>query len=947
MSFPSHRNTNPNTRQRGSNPVFRPPVSYARPTPQQYGHTTAAQSFHQMHYPTYTQFLAPAQAPMHDYYQQMYDQPVWNGYTACQYTYYEQRQWAYGSYGPYFQHEHALINSGQVQSFPATALQGYGQLNGYQGLPQNVQALTGHSPMLPVSVFQYQTDWPCAIQAAPQQIQAQYNYALYLSGGRKIEGNEYQLLNIGTAEPQQHVQQFVEAPSMQAPFRSKTQVSKYQNHDAQHAPGPPKLPLLNRVSNVTNTTDCIEKGLVVYHSPSDASDRPPGLSSPDDTTTVPVEQPKPLPKRPPSPLSSTSSTADKTSNSVDSSTTYVTVAVEPRSTSQPARSSPTSDISKDISTNNTNPGNTQVQSGINSTEQAATAIMLCQSISAELLGEEVSATPQPRAEKAPLAGSPNIKNPSLVKLAGTPNAQINERQQAKEIVNPGRHSTSPVDTNSTPKPALCNPPEIEVATDNHISRPETDTGSSLQEIQDIVMSNQSTELKASPKTGTTQLISVPGQKPARTDDSITNKSPPTKGKTQPIVIFLRPGKIAVEARKLNRVLQPENAVEKSDPRNQIVEQSGSQRSRQRGSLGLEYLNSPSPKQYRHQKAQSFQPFPSEDSLSACQKAPSVVSQFSSFPSTSGVSSIVPASSNSAQNMNPSLDEELSPSSPRHIRRHSLPKIPRNTPERDTDPANVLTDTADIEYQSDNPDLQDCPTAPAKPQTRSGKSDDLKLQVAISPQIKANYAEVLQISKQGSISHSSFAAEIAKFTPKIKPRTLHPRSSPEEGEIIESEESFPPYGYPHTNKLKGPHPSLARTPVQPIRGSCWYDEPVLRKRKRRSSDDSLWSPPTFSSPMVKDTEAICYCTPGVPSSPLLPKMKSHRKRKFSPTVSSDFHSDVDMEDIMVVDCPPLLRMGISSKKLEGENSASRPQKRLLARASNVSHSPITSQASGRS
>jgi len=178
------------------------------------------------------------------------------------------------------------------------------------------------------------------------------------------------------------------------------------------------------------------------------------------------------------------------------------------------------------------------------------------------------------------------------------------------------------------------------------------------------------------------------------------------------------------------------------------------------------------------------------------------------------------------------------------------------------------------------------------------------------------------------------------------RPIDPPSSLEEGQILESDESLLPYDYTSTDKPKVPRPSLARAVSQPVRtGTLSYDEPPPRRRKRKSSDLSLWSPPTFSTPVVETTQATIYSparapSDSIPSSPPVLKKELKSKVETSLTVPSDVPSYLDMEDTIVVDCSAWRRK-IPAEDTQDELPGPRPRKKRLVRRSDIKSTPINS------
>ncbi|PVH70585.1 hypothetical protein DL98DRAFT_577795 [Cadophora sp. DSE1049] len=1027
MSNPPQYNPSSIPSYGGYNAVVRPPIPYnPPPASSQYTQPENVPVTQQVYYTPYSQQLAPGQAPYASMYgnnQQLYGLQGGNGQTPGQYPQYQYRQWGYGNYGPYYTLVHAVASNGQAQSSLPAVHQGYGsQQYGYQGLHPTGQAQAGQIPMPPTTGnTHHQTTPHYPSQSVQQQVQAQYSYAQSLTTSRALQSEPYR--QYGTESQQHHqVQQKVQTPPMPSSTWSTTGVSGQQTNHAQPAPvGLPQLPPVKCPETTTNTTSVTEKKFTDYRSlPSDASSTPPRPSSPVEAAKIPTnQQHNTLPKRPRSPRSSTSSTVNGNSISdfVSSKAPYVTSAFEPSQSSQLVKSEPSSTILKGAPASSPSAGNAQVQKTIANTEQSALAVTVQQKPSLEVVKQKVAAAKKrledisnrtknssssksedskvkPESERqGPVLNASNIKKIPLTKPARAPDTQEIKAQRAKENVNPAM----PKATTSTPRTALCHQPDIKAELEHHNGRPAAKNEPIRSAIHDKVIRNENGERDANSKTGNALASSKPSGELASTESAIAEKLESIKRPAQPTVVFLRPGKVVIEARKSNRSVQPAELVEKSTPMNRVAGQTGSQQYSLQDALGLKYLSSVSPEEHIDQKLRSSQLSAPKGSLATYRRgglikpepAPTVTAHLSTAISTGAVPSQSRPilSSRSAQNGKPNLKVEFSPVAPHNTRQHFTP-VPRNATEIDPDLEDFLAGTSKIEYQSDDPDMPDFLVATSIPLTTSDHFNDPDLQdffIATSQtQAKSVGAEdsqpsdksfslgryfvsfssifllvlmLTQLQKKSFVEASLVkptnnkiqiasvkmcpgfeAANNAKDVQEGKSRTIDPPSSFEEGQILESDESFLPYDYTSTDRPKVPRPSLARTVSQPVQnGILSYDEPVPKRRKRKSSDISLWSPPTFSSPEVKTTQPICYSPTkfvfdSIPSPPL-PKKGFHPKLESTSIILSGIPSDLDMEDTIMVDCSAW-RKEIPAEESEDEMPAPRPRKKRLVRRSEV-------------
>jgi len=317
--------------------------------------------------------------------------------------------------------------------------------------------------------------------------------------------------------------------------------------------------------------------------PNGFSSTPPRPSSPD----AAVRNPDPtsfLPERPQSPVSSRSSTGSGNiiSAFISSNTISVTNAFETRQSTHPMKYEPESTIAKDVPTSISTASNAQAQKAIMNTEQVANIVTSHRKPSLEVVKEQVAAAKRrleditnrkknalprkPEEMKVKPEHSPESKETPSFKPETAQNAQPVHSQHKKENVIPSSDQAKTGATTSIPRTALCHLPEKTVV---------------IKDTRADVKSEMGTSLPTTARIASTENA--------------------TKSAVQPTVVFLRPGKINVEARSSNGVKKPAKFVERSANSIHVTAQNGSQKCGQQESLGLKYLSSVSPEEHMDQK----------------------------------------------------------------------------------------------------------------------------------------------------------------------------------------------------------------------------------------------------------------------------------------------------------------------------------------------------------
>ena len=170
--------------------------------------------------------------------------------------------------------------------------------------------------------------------------------------------------------------------------------------------------------------------------------------------------------------------------------------------------------------------------------------------------------------------SPELKDTPSIKPGTAQNAQAVHSQHKKENVNQISESAMAKTATSKPRTALCHLPESKAIA--------KDIGADMKSERGILLPTA--------KVTSTQI--VPTEKI-------------TKDAAQPTVVFLRPGKVTVEARNPNASVQSARHVEKSAHSTHSVAQTGSQKCGQQDLLGVKYLGSVSPEEYMEQRSRNL------------------------------------------------------------------------------------------------------------------------------------------------------------------------------------------------------------------------------------------------------------------------------------------------------------------------------------------------------
>ncbi|KAH7391574.1 hypothetical protein BKA64DRAFT_108997 [Cadophora sp. MPI-SDFR-AT-0126] len=683
------------------NGVLLPPIpSNLRATPPQYAQPAGVLVTRQVYHPPYYERSAPGQAPRAPNNQQLLGSQGGNGQVPGPYAVYQYRQWGY------------------AQSSSRAVGQGYGsQQYGFQEVHHTGQAHAGQSSM--PATIRIQQARQHSYQAVQQQhVHLQYNYDPSTSNG-----------TAGRILSQQHPYQGVKQQHVHTQY----------NYDPTPSNGiVARIPSLQQANN--------------------------------------------LPRGPQSRSTSRPFIGSNIPDFLHPNTNSVFSASKSHQSTEPVKSGPSSTIFKDVPASRSSVGTVQATNPSRNAEQVVSVSTVQQQPSLQVVKEQVAAAkkrlddvltrknhslqskPENAKIQAELLSSDSVypsmsKTIPSIKPPSPPKSQALPTQLSKENIEQRLKPSTPKFGAGTTRSALCHQPDLKINIEAQNRGRATTNESCPSMIHDEIAGSRSVRAGANIKMDHAPATSQPPTALANTESGSTEKPKDSKGPVQPTVIFLQPGKVVVEARKISGSAQPAMLDRKSTPTNRVVGQTGLQQSGQQGSLGLKYLDSVSSDEHVDQKSRSSKESASRQILTAYRKgdlirpepAPNITSGLSTALFTVELpSQRRPTSkSRSPQDEEPSLKIKSSPAAPRETHR----PMARIISDIDAGPENCPTGTSRFEYDPDDPDLEDFFAATSNAKTPLNHLDDPDLQDVLvansQPKMKRVDVEASQPSNESS------------------------------------------------------------------------------------------------------------------------------------------------------------------------------------------------------